>query len=290
MKKQKWELGGHKNCLVASCGAWGGEEEDSRPRDGQQVGMSMPPYSGWVSVASPLVPHLHGVFGKEDLLYIEVFAISSLLGCMWFVLISRGGRAWPEDLIFLEFGFRTSVPTFWDFWEVKGSDNVGGKNKRKQVCILEIWLRAFMGRKEVTKELPALLACAERKASWCSKSSSTKSPPDGASVSRNNRWCFYNLSEACSWVDGERQYLRTTGLQEVVKLLLPIHIFFNSAFAEECYLSLSHCFSFVPFFLIALSVGLFLNLFIFLPPPSLSSYFHFDLSNRKSYFKLTRRC
>lgn len=98
--------------MVASCGAWGGEEEDSRPRDGQQVGMSMPPYSGWVSVASPLVPHLHGVFGKEDLLYIEVFAISSLLGCMWFVLISRGGRAWPEDLIFLEFGFRTSVPTF----------------------------------------------------------------------------------------------------------------------------------------------------------------------------------
>lgn len=105
-----------------------------------------------------------------------------------------------------------------------------------------------MGRKEVTKELPALLACAERKASWCSKSSSTKSPPDGASVSRNNRWCFYNLSEACSWVDGERQYLRTTGLQEVVKLLLPIHIFFNSAFAEECYLSLSHCFLFVSFF------------------------------------------
>lgn len=41
----------------------------------------------------------------------------------------------------------------------------------------------------------------------------------------NNRWCFYNLSEACSWVDGERQYLRTTGLQEVVKLLLPIYIF-----------------------------------------------------------------
>lgn len=41
----------------------------------------------------------------------------------------------------------------------------------------------------------------------------------------NNRWCFYNLSEACSWVDGERQYLRTTGLREVVKLLLPIYIF-----------------------------------------------------------------
>lgn len=43
----------------------------------------------------------------------------------------------------------------------------------------------------------------------------------------NNRWCFYNLSEACSWVDGERQYLRTTGLQEVVKLLLPIYIFWQ---------------------------------------------------------------
>lgn len=54
----------------------------------------------------------------------------------------------------------------------------------------------------------------------------------------NNRWCFYNLSEACSWVDGERQYLRTTGLREVVKLLLPIYIFFDNAFTEECFLFL----------------------------------------------------
>lgn len=118
----------------------------------------------------------------------------------------------------------------------------------------------------------------ESNTSWCRKSISTRTPPDDASVSGNNKWCFYNLSEAYSWVDGERQYLRTTGLQEVVKFLLPIHIYFDNAL-----LSLSVSLFFLFFFLLLLqSVCLF---FFFFPFPS--SPFHFDLSNCKSCFELT---
>lgn len=102
----------------------------------------------------------------------------------------------------------------------------------------------------------------------------------------NNRWCFYNLSEACSWVDGERQYLRTTRLQEVVKLLLPIY-FFDNAFTEECFLFILFLILFLFYCHGNQSVFFF---FFFYPSSSLSSSpFHVDLSNCKSYFKLTWR-
>lgn len=84
----------------------------------------------------------------------------------------------------------------------------------------------------------------------------------------NNRWCFYNLSEACSWVDSERQYLRTTGLQEVVKLLLPIYILFF--FFWQCFHWGVFPLSFLFFF--------FFNfMFILLLWQSVSLYFFFSL-------------
>lgn len=78
----------------------------------------------------------------------------------------------------------------------------------------------------------------------------------------NNRWCFYNLSEACSWADGESQYLRTTGLREVVKVLLPVYIFLTM-------LSLRS----VSFFFFEL----FYFIFILLPWQSVSPFFFFLL-------------
>lgn len=102
----------------------------------------------------------------------------------------------------------------------------------------------------------------------------------------NNRWCFYNLSEACSWVDGERQYLRTTGLQEVVKLLLPIYIFLTMLSLRSVSSFFFIFFNFIFISLLWQSVSPF---FFFFSPPLSSSPFHFDLSNCKSYFKLTWR-
>lgn len=80
----------------------------------------------------------------------------------------------------------------------------------------------------------------------------------------NNRWCFYNLSEACSWVDSERQYLRTTGLQEVVKLLLPIYIFLTMLSLRSVSSFFFIFFNFIFISLLWQSVSPF---FFFLSPP-----------------------